>query len=121
MEVCSLIYQLFRETNFCSCLGSCFVEGSDRVKSTEAVERSCITELEEANAQLRAELDEARPGIVEVEGRKNVLKSNYGGLRSDYGNLETILMELQQVKTKADKVHHDKFQKFHAHFSHEAA
>jgi predicted nuclease with TOPRIM domain len=63
-------------------------------KSSEVVERSCIAELEESNARLQAELDEARARIAEVEGRKNILKSNYDNLCSDYGNFETILVEL---------------------------
>jgi FtsZ-binding cell division protein ZapB len=76
------------------------------------MERSCVAELEEANAQLRAETDEAHAKIAEVESRENVLKSNYGSLCRDYENLEIILAALQGKKTEADIAHRDKLQKF---------
>jgi hypothetical protein len=60
-------------------------------KSAEAVERSRMMKLEEANGQLRAEHDEARSKVAELEGHENILKSSYGSLREDYGNLETLL------------------------------
>jgi chromosome segregation ATPase len=52
--------------------------------------------LEEANAQLRVELDQARANISKVEGHENILKSNYSDLRNDYKNLEVIITELQR-------------------------
>jgi FtsZ-binding cell division protein ZapB len=55
------------------------------------VELSCIAELEENNSRLQEELAEARARIAEVEGRENVLKSSYGSLCEDYGNLESML------------------------------
>jgi hypothetical protein len=50
-----------------------------------------MMKLEEANGQLRAEHDEARSKVAELEGHENILKSSYGSLREDYGNLETLL------------------------------
>jgi chromosome segregation ATPase len=86
------------------------------VRSVEGMEQSHVVELEEANAKLRAELDEVRSKIAELEGCENVLKSSNGSLREDYGNLETMLAEAQREKSKADKMHRDKFQKFRQHF-----
>jgi chromosome segregation ATPase len=88
-------------------------------QASEAVELLCIVELEEANAGLRAELDEAHAKNSEVEGRKNVLKSIYNSLYDDYKNLETMLVEAQWEKTKTEKACdtiRDKFQRFHTHF-----
>jgi hypothetical protein len=63
-------------------------------KSLEAMKRSCIVELTEANVRLQAELDEAHERIAKAEGHENILKSNYGSLCIDYENLEAILAKL---------------------------
>jgi chromosome segregation ATPase len=69
--------------------------GQIAAHASKAAELLRTVQLEEANAGLRAELDEAHAKISEVEGRKNVLKSSYNSLRDDYRNLETMLAEAQ--------------------------
>jgi hypothetical protein len=48
-----------------------------------------VAELEEANAQLRAELNAALSRLAEVERREHALTSYYEGLKKDFGDLHS--------------------------------
>jgi hypothetical protein len=67
-------------------------------RMAETAQGPSITELEEANEQLRAELAAANAKIAEVKGRENALISDYKGLRSGYGILESGLEALKKKK-----------------------
>jgi hypothetical protein len=67
-------------------------------KTVEVVERPRITELEETNAQLRAELATANAKIAEVENRERALISDYGSLHNNYGDLESMFTMLRKEK-----------------------
>jgi hypothetical protein len=82
-------------------------------KSAEAAKRPCITELEEANVQLRAELAAANAKIAEVKNNKRALISDYGSLSSDYGDLASVFTVLQKEKDDLEKVECEKAQRFH--------
>jgi hypothetical protein len=71
-------------------------------KALEAAGQLRITELVKGKAELRAELDQAHAKIVEVEGRKNSLKSNYDQLNIEYKDLEVIVQGLQREKVDAE-------------------
>jgi chromosome segregation ATPase len=81
-------------------------------KIVEATERPHIAELEEANAQLQAELAAANAKIVEVENRERALIFDYGSLRNDYGNLESAFAALGKEKEDLEKTEREKAQWF---------
>jgi hypothetical protein len=53
------------------------------VKSHNTQRVTCVTELEEANALLRAELDTAHSKLAEVEHHERTLTSENEGLKKD--------------------------------------
>jgi hypothetical protein len=92
-------------------------------KALEAAGQLRITELVKGKAELRAELDQAHAKIVEVEGRKNSLKSNYDQLNIEYKDLEVIVQGLQREKVDAENSRdaqvgeiRNKFCMFRVHF-----
>jgi predicted nucleic acid-binding Zn-ribbon protein len=68
-----------------------------------------VVELEEAKAQLHAELNVAQSRLAEVEHHEQPLTSNYEGLRRDFDDLRTshdaVVKEKQDLeKTGREKV-----------------
>jgi demethoxyubiquinone hydroxylase (CLK1/Coq7/Cat5 family) len=53
-------------------------------RSVEAHQAACVAELEEANAQLRMELDVVQSKLAEVEHRERALTSEYEDLKKDF-------------------------------------
>jgi hypothetical protein len=52
-------------------------------KAAEVQQRSCVTELDEVNAQLHAELATANAKVAEVEHHERALTSDYSSVCSD--------------------------------------
>jgi uncharacterized protein YlxW (UPF0749 family) len=72
-KVYFLIDQLFMMLTFAFAHTLALSKARIAANASDAVEQSRIADLEEASAQLRAELDQARARISEVESFKNVL------------------------------------------------
>jgi hypothetical protein len=58
-------------------------------KAIEAQQAARVAELENDNAQLRAELDAARSKLAEVEGRERALTSAYEEVKIDFNDLSS--------------------------------
>jgi hypothetical protein len=71
-------------------------------KAAETQQRSCVTELEEANRQLLVELAAANAKVAEVERRERALISKYSILSSDFSDLETAHATLGMEKEKVE-------------------
>jgi regulator of replication initiation timing len=78
----------------------------------EAQQVARIVELEEANAQLCAELDTARSKLAEVEHREQALTSENEGLKKDLEGVRTAHQAVVKDKVKAQKTKHAKLQRF---------
>jgi pyridoxal biosynthesis lyase PdxS len=80
-------------------------------KSHSARQVARATELEGANASLRAELEAARSRLVEVERHKRTLTSENKGLKKDFEDAlcthETTVKDKELVQqTKQSKLRH---------------
>jgi hypothetical protein len=64
--------------------------------------------LEEANAQLRAELNAAQSRLAEVEHHEQALTSDYEGLRRDFDNLRTSNDVIVKEKSDLEKEEREK-------------
>jgi hypothetical protein len=62
-----------------------------------------LQKLEEANAQLRAELATAHTNVAEVERRERSLTSDYDGLCRDFGDLQTSHVAVVKEKANLEK------------------
>jgi 3-dehydroquinate synthetase len=71
-----------------------------------------MAELEEANAQLRVELNAAQSGLAEVERREHALYSDYEGLRKDFDDLHTLHDAVVKEEADLEKTEHEKAQQF---------
>jgi hypothetical protein len=71
-----------------------------------------MAELEEANAQLLAELNAAQSRLAEVELHEQNLTSNYEGLCTDFDDLHTSHDVVVKEKANLEKTKHEKEQQF---------
>jgi chromosome segregation ATPase len=69
-----------------------------------------VAELEEANAQLLAELNAARSRLAEVEHHEQTLTSDYEGLHRDFDDLRTSHDAIVKEKADLEKTKHEKAQ-----------
>jgi chromosome segregation ATPase len=69
-----------------------------------------VAELEEANAQLLAELNAARSRLAEVEHHKQTLISDYEGLHRDFDDLRTSHDAIVKEKADLEKTEREKAQ-----------
>jgi hypothetical protein len=69
-----------------------------------------VAELEEANAQLLAELNAARFRLVEVEHHEQTLTSDYEGLHRDFDDLRTSHDAIVKEKADLEKTKREKAQ-----------
>jgi chromosome segregation ATPase len=70
-----------------------------------------VVELEEANAQLRTELNAAQSRLVEVNRRRHALTSDYEGLRRDFDILRTLHDAVVNEKMDLEKIGCEKVQR----------
>jgi seryl-tRNA synthetase len=80
--------------------------------SMEVQQRSCVVELEEANAQLCAELATIHTKVVEVERREQSLTSDYDALHKDFNDLQTSHVAVVKEKADLEKIEREKAQRF---------
>jgi predicted metallo-beta-lactamase superfamily hydrolase len=80
-------------------------------KYAEVPQSLRITELEEANTQLRTELAAAHTKVAEVEHHERTLSSDYDGLRKDFDDLRTSYAAIVQEKVNLEKTEHEKVQR----------
>jgi chromosome segregation ATPase len=71
-----------------------------------------MAELEEANAQLRVELNAAQSRLAEVERREHALYSDYEGLHRDFDDLHTLHDAAVKEEADLEKTEHEKAQQF---------
>jgi hypothetical protein len=71
-------------------------------KAIEAQWAAHVAELENDNAQLRAELDAARSKLAEVEGREQALTSAYEEVKKDFNDLSTAHDAVLKEKAETD-------------------
>jgi chromosome segregation ATPase len=69
-----------------------------------------VAELEEANAQLLAELNAARFRLAEVEHHEQTLTSDYEGLHRDFDDLRTSHDAIVKEKADLEKTKREKAQ-----------
>jgi hypothetical protein len=69
-----------------------------------------MAELEEANAQLLAELNVAQSRLAEVEHREHALTSNYEDLCRDFDDVCTSHDAIVKEKVDLEKMEHEKAQ-----------
>jgi chromosome segregation ATPase len=69
-----------------------------------------VAELEEANAQLLAELNAARSRLAEVEHHEQTLTSDYEGLHRDFDDLRTSHDAIVKEKADLEKTKREKAQ-----------
>jgi hypothetical protein len=69
-----------------------------------------VAELEEANAQLLAELNAARSRLAEVEHHEQTLISDYEGLHRDFDDLRTSHDAIVKDKADLEKTEREKAQ-----------
>jgi hypothetical protein len=81
-------------------------------KSTVVWQNVRVAELEEANAQLWAELNAAQSRFAEVEHREHALISDYEGLHRDFDDLRTSCDAIVKEKPDLEKMEREKVQWF---------
>jgi hypothetical protein len=79
-------------------------------KSTMVQQNAHVVELEEANAQLRAELNATQSRLAEVQHRKHALTSDYEGLHIDFDDLCTSHDVVVKEKADLEKTEREKAQ-----------
>jgi chromosome segregation ATPase len=80
-------------------------------KSAVVQQNACMAELEEANSQLRVELNAAQSRLTEVEHREHALTSDYEGLRRDFDILCTSHDVIVKEKADLEKTKREKAQR----------
>jgi chromosome segregation ATPase len=80
-------------------------------KSAVVQQNVCMAELEEANSQLRVELNAAQSRLAEVEHREHALTSDYEGLRRDFDILCTSHDVIVKEKADLEKTKREKAQR----------
>jgi chromosome segregation ATPase len=71
-------------------------------KAIEAQRAAHVAELENDNAQLRAELDVARSKLAEVEGRERALTFAYEEVKKDFNDLSSLHDAALKEKAERD-------------------
>jgi hypothetical protein len=69
----------------------------------EVQQAACVEELENANAQLRAELDAAQMKLAEVERRELALTSFYEDLKKDFEDVCSFHAAVVVEKAEVEK------------------
>jgi chromosome segregation ATPase len=82
-------------------------------RSVEAHQAACVAELEEANAQLRMELDVVQSKLAEVEHRERALTSEYEDLKKDIESMHTSHDAVVREKAEVEIIERVKLQWFH--------
>jgi hypothetical protein len=77
-------------------------------KSVVVQQNACVAELEEANAQLLAEINAARSRLAEVEHHEHALTSDYEGLHRDFDDLHTLHDTVVKEKADLEKMEREK-------------
>jgi DNA mismatch repair ATPase MutL len=81
-------------------------------KSSEALEGARVAELEEANAQLRAELNVAESRLAKVVCCEQALASDYEDLKKEFDELRSSQDVVVKEKADLEKTEHEKAQWF---------
>jgi FtsZ-binding cell division protein ZapB len=72
-------------------------------RAMEVAQTACVTELERANAKLRAELEQDQIKIAEVEEYQGSLRSGYQKLKHECESLCNTAETLKREKAEAKK------------------
>jgi chromosome segregation ATPase len=80
------------------------------MKTVVVQQNARMAELEEANAQLHAELNAAQSRLAEVEHCEQALTSDYKGLRRDFDVLRTSHNAIVKEKADLEKAEREKVQ-----------
>jgi chromosome segregation ATPase len=71
-----------------------------------------VAELEEANAQLRVELNAAQSKLSEVERREQAMTSAYEDLKKDFNEVRSSHGAMVKEKDDLDKMECEKVRRF---------
>jgi chromosome segregation ATPase len=71
-----------------------------------------VAELEEANAQLRVELNAAQSKLSEVERREQAMTSAYEDLKKDFNEVRSSHGAMVKKKDDLDKMECEKARRF---------
>jgi hypothetical protein len=85
-------------------------------RAMEVAQNAHVMELELANADLRAELEQARLKIVEVEECQGSLRSGYEKLKNEYESLCNVAEALKWEKGEAKKTREAEVATIHTMF-----
>jgi hypothetical protein len=72
-------------------------------RAVEAMQQSCMAELEWANAELRVELIQSHIKIAEMQAHQDSLFSGYDRLSDEFKELQGVTKAVQREKTDVNK------------------